>query len=1215
LESELADAQRIIDRNATRGVPATNAEARKADIVAEQQRRGGTKPATPKQEVQQRETDIAKDADKTESTQGGIVSPMSDSNRKTVTIKPTAYGPDSRPYDVELEDDGDGDFKVYRDGEFVGRIVSFLSSKDRPAGRLRIQGVEKTYWDYQTSEDRGTMLYTRNLSRADAIRGIMQDRAAQKAKAEERARDEEMKSLSDVDLANVVNENKPGSVKASALKEARRRKFEERNDPEMGFMVSAPESTQGGIVDGMTNTNLHPRDKDTSDVTAGEPTAERPHAGKTPPEIDRELADIYGKRWAARNDQMRYMESLRDAYYPRNRRTFNRDEPKPWQGGYKTDSELIEEIKAHFAEADKMPTGDMDERSAKREFESSIFAGDRYSSRDSLDRYVKGYDDATALVESLDVQTNEREQEFDDRGGWSRAFLVENTNGHVHTSMGCSTCNKGDTPTQFAWMPDYSAKGEDTIVADAGERACTTCYPSAPVDTLSRPTKMFGPNEIDAQKAREQREVEKQERLAKKIAKGLTEDGSELRVPYSMNGNGTIRTEGIKSEVTGRRALQEAMADEYRWQRAGDDKGWDAVSKGRREITRQRVMVLTDAIAKKHGLSRQSLWDELVPKAAKNDAWRGTEAMPKDHKFSIPGEDGDMGAQETDAPSPDAPDSVTPEAVPETPAEPDVTPEAPAAPQGDVINSLSAGNKEYAERLLRSARQRPDYLADEIDPFFSWILDIDATGDSQKTAAALWELRVKMDGDKLPGSDIIEVPASFQRLLTQAARSDREDLYDGAPEPKGSPAVTIGDTAPKGYGGRSIPESKPYEEFEKLPFEPKQFKDGMGYTATSPSGDWDVQIVPEKPITQRVWRGGQVQTVTVQNYKIVFNGDTLKASNKKIWRTPYSATAMATASDYLSKRTKQNNEKAATKRALRSPRTVPGLFDLVEKPRSDAKDKSSRKSKALDRLKAMGMIAQGAKSKSGKDIDLDANILERFASTMEAHEQMAPGFSQFISGLSVDRDLSRGSALAYNKTVLTPDPNDRWGPKKFVEPSTIFISPSAASGKVDAAELKTAMLRGQGHFAVEGDDALSEYWGISKGDVALHYILTHEIGHSVQQVIQGHREDDKSDGDRARKRLVDGMEEIMLKHGVVSPASDVWKTGNYLTDYQGSARLFNKLDTHVSRYGSTSTAEMFAETWAGYMLDPEPTEFVKEAGALMERLLKERVKEWEEDHK
>lgn len=129
---------------------------------------------------------------------------------------------------------------------------------------------------------------------------------------------------------------------------------------------------------------------------------------------------------------------------------------------------------------------------------------------------------------------DEADRQWQARGMWSRAFLVVGGgDGHVHSSMSCSTCNKGATPTQFQWMTGYSDAGEERIVADAGWRACTVCYPTAPVgDQKSLPTRMFSRDDEEKAAARAERERKAAERKQKAIAAGLTEDGSPLRVEY-----------------------------------------------------------------------------------------------------------------------------------------------------------------------------------------------------------------------------------------------------------------------------------------------------------------------------------------------------------------------------------------------------------------------------------------------------------------------------------------------------------------------------------------------------------------------------------------------------------------------------------------------------------------------------------------------------------
>jgi len=83
-----------------------------------------------------------------------------------------------------------------------------------------------------------------------------------------------------------------------------------------------------------------------------------------------------------------------------------------------------------------------------------------------------------AKVEELTLALAALDAEYT---GWTRAFLVTNSNGHVHSSMNCSTCNRNGKATTFAWVTDFSDHDEAQIVAAAGWRACTVCYPTAPV--------------------------------------------------------------------------------------------------------------------------------------------------------------------------------------------------------------------------------------------------------------------------------------------------------------------------------------------------------------------------------------------------------------------------------------------------------------------------------------------------------------------------------------------------------------------------------------------------------------------------------------------------------------------------------------------------------------------------------------------------------------
>jgi hypothetical protein len=136
---------------------------------------------------------------------------------------------------------------------------------------------------------------------------------------------------------------------------------------------------------------------------------------------------------------------------------------------------------------------------------------------------------------------------------WTRAFLV--TDGHVHSSMECSTCFP---TTAFTWLTQFSDHDEAEIVEAAGERACTVCYPSAPtLRSFEKASALFTEEEAERNAAREQRAAEKAARNAKKIEKALNPDGSEFVI--RVDG----WTEHFKTETAAVQWAVRTMADGY----------------------------------------------------------------------------------------------------------------------------------------------------------------------------------------------------------------------------------------------------------------------------------------------------------------------------------------------------------------------------------------------------------------------------------------------------------------------------------------------------------------------------------------------------------------------------------------------------------------------------------------------------------------------------
>ena len=211
-----------------------------------------------------------------------------------------------------------------------------------------------------------------------------------------------------------------------------------------------------------------------------------------------------------------------------------------------------------------------------------------------------------AVAEVAAKEATPYHAEFQRRGGWQRAFLVSNGNGHVHKNMNCSTCFP---TTQYAWMTDYSGKNEDEIVDAAGERACTVCYPSAPASSLNKPTKMFTEDEKRQQEAREEKARVKAAKEAKAKAAGIwAEDGG----PLKIKGRGRYDEE-VKTERSAQIAAVDALVQQKLY------KKWDAEERDYntsvKEYYQAHVDVIVPALARKRNVSEADVMKDLEARA------------------------------------------------------------------------------------------------------------------------------------------------------------------------------------------------------------------------------------------------------------------------------------------------------------------------------------------------------------------------------------------------------------------------------------------------------------------------------------------------------------------------------------------------------------------------------------------------------------------------
>jgi VCBS repeat-containing protein len=195
---------------------------------------------------------------------------------------------------------------------------------------------------------------------------------------------------------------------------------------------------------------------------------------------------------------------------------------------------------------------------------------------------------------------------------WTRAFLVINSNGHVHSSMGCSTCF--DT-TRYTWLVQYSNDDEATIVSDAGQDACTVCYPSAPADVLNRPSRIVTADKIAKAQAKADRDAKRQAKIAKEKASAPTASGEFL---YIKDGK---YTQEIKTERT---AVIEFKSNYSRSTDAIVTHYYDGTAHTAESIAHQEARransqhictIIAQALAGKHGVTFDEMWATLEKKA------------------------------------------------------------------------------------------------------------------------------------------------------------------------------------------------------------------------------------------------------------------------------------------------------------------------------------------------------------------------------------------------------------------------------------------------------------------------------------------------------------------------------------------------------------------------------------------------------------------------
>jgi hypothetical protein len=216
------------------------------------------------------------------------------------------------------------------------------------------------------------------------------------------------------------------------------------------------------------------------------------------------------------------------------------------------------------------------------------------------------------LGDEMDAAMDELRDLASQYTGWERYSLVTNPGGHVHSSEACSTCFP---TTQFMWLVELSGTSNKELVELAGERACTVCFPYAPVDVTKRPS--YLKYDVEAREAKAARDAEKATKAADRMAKALLPDGSELKVKvqYGEASNSYVSAYA-KTLVSARNEALRNLAYSLETHK-GVDANHDAHLKALREAYGKVGMAFVKAIAEKTGQDLEALTAEFMAKAEK----------------------------------------------------------------------------------------------------------------------------------------------------------------------------------------------------------------------------------------------------------------------------------------------------------------------------------------------------------------------------------------------------------------------------------------------------------------------------------------------------------------------------------------------------------------------------------------------------------------------
>lgn len=140
---------------------------------------------------------------------------------------------------------------------------------------------------------------------------------------------------------------------------------------------------------------------------------------------------------------------------------------------------------------------------------------------------------------------------------WPRYWHVTNANGHIHTSMACSSCFPD---TQYAWRTDLSGLTDTEVVGREAHNACTVCMPIAPAEQKAARERYNAEQRAERQAEKTAKATEKLRKAAVRAQKlmakveaayaSLGGYGAVMALPQHGPGSAYSKTGDLQSTVS-----------------------------------------------------------------------------------------------------------------------------------------------------------------------------------------------------------------------------------------------------------------------------------------------------------------------------------------------------------------------------------------------------------------------------------------------------------------------------------------------------------------------------------------------------------------------------------------------------------------------------------------------------------------------------------------